>query len=312
MAQIASSVLMVRPSHFGFNQETAANNVFQSHLKEQSARQIQLKAQEEFDAFIKILEKKKIEVMVFQDPATGMNPDAVFPNNWFATFPDGRIAIFPLFAPNRRTEKSDALIQMVSRNHLVSDVEDWSEYEAEGFFLEGTGSMIFDHERKLIYACLSPRTHKAVLERFASAHGYKAIMFHARDEKEVDIYHTNVMMHLGESYAVICLESIPDETERIAVSQLLISTGHEIIPISLAQVHAFAGNMLQVKNREGIPYTILSKQAYRSLTREQKSILQIHTRLLPISIETIETIGGGSVRCMMAEIFLSATTAGEE
>jgi hypothetical protein len=164
--------------------------------------------------------------------------------------------------------------------------------------------MIIDHEHKIIYACISPRTNKTVLEKFAHAHGYKALTFYAKDENGIEVYHTNVIMHIGETYAVICLESIKDETERIAVSQLLIATGHEVIPITLKQVHAYAGNMLQVQNKKGKKFTILSKQASKSLTKEQKDILKIHTTLLPADITTIETIGGGSVRCMMAEIFL--------
>ena len=295
---------MVRPSHFGYNTETAASNTFQSTSKKLSTRQIQQKALEEFDEFVATLQKHKIRVLVYQDSPSPVKPDAIFPNNWLATFQDGKVVIFPMFAPNRRIEKNDALIQTLAKDFVVTDVEDWSEYEAEGFFLEGTGSMIIDHEQRLIYACLSPRTHKAVLERFAASHGYKAILFHATDENGVAVYHTNVIMHIGEGYAVVCLESIRDETERIAVSQLLITTGHEIIPVSLAQVHAFAGNMLQVKNTRGEKFTILSKQAFHSLTATQKEILGIHTHLLPVEVTTIETIGGGSVRCMMAEIFL--------
>jgi hypothetical protein len=164
--------------------------------------------------------------------------------------------------------------------------------------------MIVDHEHKIIYACISPRTDKIVLSKFANAHRFKLITFHSKDENGTDVYHTNVVMHLGEDYAVICLESIAEETERIAISQSLIATGHEIIPISLQQVHAYAGNMLQVMSGEGEKVTILSKTAYQSLTRDQKKALQYHTNLLPVDISTIERIGGGSVRCMMAEIFL--------
>ena len=304
MQQTATTILMVRPASFGFNAETAANNVFQTTPTFLSAKEVQQKAVEEFDAFVTTLRKKKIDVLVYQDTEKPIKPDAVFPNNWFATFHNGKVVVFPMFAENRRIEKSDSLLKELGEHFDIKDVEDWSEYEAEHFFLEGTGSMIIDHENKLIYACLSPRTHKSTLERFALTHGYKVLSFYAKDENEVEVYHTNVIMHIGEGYAVVCLESIKDEAERIAVSQMLISTGHEVIPISLAQVHAYAGNMLQVKNSVGEKYTVLSKRAYQSLSKEQKSILQIHTNLLPIDINTIETIGGGSVRCMMAEIFL--------
>lgn len=303
MSQVASTILMIRPAAFGYNAETAANNVFQSQ-SQLSANDVQQKAAQEFDAFVETLRKKNIEVIVVQDTAEPIKPDAIFPNNWFCTLQDGTLAVFPMYAPNRRIEKRDDMLQVLTGEYKTRDVEDWSEYEAESLFLEGTGSMIIDHEHKLIYACLSPRTNKVVLEKFAYAHGYRAITFYAKDENGIEVYHTNVIMHLGETYAVICLESITDEIERIAVSQLLTTTGHEIIPITLKQVHAYAGNMLQVKNAKGKNFTILSKQANKALTKEQKDILKIHTNLLPIDINTIETIGGGSVRCMMAEIFL--------
>ena len=303
MSQIASSILMVRPASFGFNAETAQNNVFQKNIKA-SQKEIQKKAVAEFDKFVATLRKKGIEVIVFEDTAKPVKPDALFPNNWFCTLDDGTLAVFPMYAPNRRIEKRNDLLQMLVDKYNVRDVEDWSEYEAESLFLEGTGSMIIDQDYKVIYACISPRTNKSVLEKFAKAHGYKAMLFYSKDENGTDVYHTNVIMHLGETYAVICMESITNETERIAVSQLLISTGHEVIPISLKQVHAYAGNMLQVKNAKGEKFTILSKSAYNSLTKEQRDILQMHTILLPVDINTIETIGGGSTRCMMAEIFL--------
>lgn len=303
MSQVTSTILMIRPASFGFNTETAANNVFQSQLS-LSNNEVQQKVLHEFDGFVDTLRKKDIEVIVVEDTPLPVKPDAVFPNNWFCTLQDGTVAVFPMYAPNRRIEKRDDMIKTLTEVYKTRDVEDWSEYEAEGLFLEGTGSMIIDHPNKLIYACLSPRTNKNVLERFAQAHGYKAVTFYSRDENGVEVYHTNVIMHIGETYAVICLDSIKEEAERIALSQRLIVTGHEVIPITLAQVHAYAGNMLQVQNKKGKKFTILSQQSFNVLTEEQKDILNIHSTLLPIDITTIETIGGGSVRCMMAEIFL--------
>ncbi|WP_207632904.1 citrulline utilization hydrolase CtlX [Foetidibacter luteolus] len=304
MSLIASTILMVRPACFGYNTETAANNVFQSQVAHGSTKEVQKAAVEEFDEFIKTLKKNKIDVIVIQDTPMPVKPDAVFPNNWFSTMPGGKLIVYPMFAINRRIEKRDDLLQQLHHEYKVTDFQDWSEFEAEGFFLEGTGSMIIDHNSKLIFACLSDRTHKSLLDKFAAAHGYRAVSFSATDEKGSPVYHTNVIMHLGESYAVICLDSIKDGAERIGVQQLLIASGHEVIPISFEQVRAYAGNMLQVKNSAGKKITILSKSAYKSLTKEQKEILEIHTDLLPIDISTIETIGGGSVRCMMAEIFL--------
>ena len=304
MIQAASAILMIRPAAFGFNAETAVNNTFQSAIKGMDALQAQNKAQKEFDDFVKTLSANHIEVLVIEDTPDPIKPDAIFPNNWFCTLPDGKIAVFPMFAPNRRIEKRDDILKHLAEMYKVADVEDWSEYEAESFFLEGTGSMIIDHEHKIIYACLSPRTHKNILESFANAHHYKIVCFHSVDEQGVPVYHTNVIMHIGESYAVICLDSIRNELERIDVSQSLIATGHEIIPITQKQVLHFAGNMLQVKNKDGKLFTVMSKSAYDSLTKAQKHTMGIHTHLLPVDITTIETIGGGSARCMMAEIFL--------
>ena len=304
MSNIASTILMVRPACFGFNAETAANNVFQSTGLHGSAKEVQKEAVSESDAFVATLRKNKIEVIVVQDTPMPVKPDAVFPNNWFSTMPGGKLIVYPMYAMNRRIEKRDDMLKQLNTDYNVTDFQDWSEFEAEGFFLEGTGSMIMDHDNKLIYACLSDRTHKSLLEKFAAAHGYKAVGFYATDEKGFPVYHTNVIMHLGEGYVVICMESVRDEAERIAVQQKLIETGHEIIPISFEQVRAYAGNMLQVKNKAGKKFTILSKSSHKSLTKEQKHILNIHTKLLPVDINTIETIGGGSVRCMMAEIFL--------
>ncbi len=303
MGQIASTILMVRPASFGYNAETAANNVFQTNLP-LTRDEVQEKVLQEFDQFVQTLRQNDVEVIVVQDTEEPAKPDAIFPNNWFCTLQDGTVAVFPMYAPNRRIEKRDDMLRNLTDMYDTRDLEDWSEYEAESLFLEGTGSMIIDHVHKLIYACLSPRTNKAVLDRFAHAHGYKPVTFFARDENGVEVYHTNVIMSIGETYAVICLESIKEEAERIALSQRLIVTGHEVIPITLAQVYAYAGNMLQVQNKQGKKFTVLSQQAYHSLTGEQKDILNTHSNLLPININTIETIGGGSVRCMMAEIFL--------
>lgn len=304
MSKIASTILMIRPASFGYNAETAANNVFQNKLQTLSQTEIQKNAVNEFDEFIELLRKNDIEVIVVEDTELPQKPDAIFPNNWFCSLPDGTVAVFPMYAPNRRIEKRQDLLQMLKEKYKVKDVEDWSIFETENIFLEGTGSMLIDHDNKIIYACISPRTDKTLLEKFAAKHGYKAVLFHSKDENDVDIYHTNVVMHLGEDYVVICLDSINDEAERKTVSQFLTDTGHEIIPITLKQVYAFAGNMLQVKNKNGERFTILSKTAFESLTDEQKQTLEKHTKLLPVNINTIETIGGGSVRCMMAEIFL--------
>ncbi|TKK69868.1 amidinotransferase [Ilyomonas limi] len=303
MKQTATTLLMIRPASFGFNAETAASNVFQGSVP-MSEHQVQVKAVEEFDRFTNTLKVHGIDVLVIEDTPYPVKPDAVFPNNWFCTLQDGTVATFPMHTANRRIEVRNDLIQTLKDNYIVTNTEDWTTYDADNLFLEGTGSMIIDHENKIIYACLSPRTNKTLLEQFAQAHGYTAVSFHAMDEKGIEVYHTNVMMHIGVDYTVICLDTIKDETERKQVVDSLNKTGHKIINISMEQVHHYAGNMLQVKSNDGVLYTILSQQAYNSLDGQQKQQLQEHTNLLPVNIDTIETVGGGSVRCMMAEIFL--------
>lgn len=304
MKQVASTILMIRPASFGFNAETAASNVFQGSVP-MSEHQVQVKAVEEFDRFVNTLREHNINVVVIEDTPYPVKPDAVFPNNWFCTLQDGTIATFPMQAANRRIEVRSDLIQTLKDEFVVTNTEDWTSYDAENLFLEGTGSMIIDHENKIIYACLSPRTNKTLLDQFAKAHGYTVASFYATDEQGVEVYHTNVIMHLGADYAVICLSSIANETERKQVVDSLTNTGHAIIDISMEQVRHYAGNMLQVKSNDDQLYTVLSRQAYNHLTKEQLHQLQVHTHLLPIDIDTIETVGGGSVRCMMAEIFLS-------
>lgn len=303
MSQIASSILMVRPAGFGYNAETAASNAFQRNDKNISSSDISKKAIEEFDDAIKLLKEKNIDITVIQDTKEPSRPDAVFPNNWFCTLPDGTLAVFPMFAANRRIEKRDDMLHTICNDFAVKDVEDWSEYEADNFFLEGTGSMIFDHENKMVYACISERTHRHLFEKFAVKHGYTPVAFVAKDANGVPVYHTNVMMHIGDTYAVVCLDSIANKTERIFISETLEQTEHEVIPVSQEQVKHFAGNMIQVKNIKGEKFTVLSRSAFNCLTAEQKNILSVHTNLLPVNIDTIETIGGGSARCMIAEIF---------
>jgi hypothetical protein len=299
---LPSTILMIRPAAFGYNKETAGNNYFQHEPA--NIDSIRQSAIEEFDNMVNILQSHDIDVVVVEDTPEPVKPDAVFPNNWFSTFPNGTIAVFPLFATNRRTEKREDILKMLAEKFVVNDVQDWSEFEAEGRFLEGTGSMVMDHDNKMIYASVSERTSIPVLEKFANANGYQAIVFLATDKNGHPVYHTNVVMTLGENFAVLCEEAIDEEWELIAVRQLLESTSHTIIPITREQMHAFAGNMLQVKNRKGEKFLLMSQTAYDSLRKEQKQMLEAYCRLLPISVPTIENVEGGSVRCMVAEIFL--------
>lgn len=304
---IASTILMIRPAAFGFNEETAANNFFQSNPTLEASI-IQKKALKEFDQMVELLRANGIGVVVIDDTSDPVKPDAIFPNNWVSTSPDGIISVFPMYAPNRRAEKRDDILQKLNEQFVVKDVQDWSEFEAEGRFLEGTGSMVIDHDNKMIYAAVSERTNLAVLEKFASANKYQAIVFLATDKNGKPVYHTNVVMSLGQDFAILCEEAIEEEWELIAVRQLLESTGHTVIPITRDQMHAFAGNMLEVQNQKGEKLLVLSQTAFNSLTSEQIQMLEAYARLLPIAIPTIEEIEGGSVRCMMAELFLQKRT----
>lgn len=300
---LTSTILMVRPAAFGFNEETAANNYFQSNPGI-SKELLQQKATAEFDNMVQTLRSHDINVLVIEDNKEPPKPDALFPNNWLSTSPEGKVFVYPMYASNRRTEKREEILKQLSDEFVITDVQDWSEYEAEGRFLEGTGSMVIDHDHKMIYAGMSERTSISVLEKYAAANGFQAIVFLATDKNGMPVYHTNVMMALGEDFCVLCEEAIEEEWELIAVRQLLESTNHAIISITREQMHHFAGNMLQVKNNKGDKFLVLSQTACDSLKKEQKEMLEAYATLLPIAVPTIEAVEGGSVRCMMAEVFL--------
>jgi hypothetical protein len=297
---LASTILMIRPAAFGYNEETAENNYFQKP----SDTPVHDQALAEFDRMVAILRGKEIQVLTIDDTLVPAKPSAIFPNNWISTSPSGKISVFPMYAASRRTEKRDDILRRISEEFIVSDLQDWTEFEAEGRFLEGTGSMVIDHENKMIYAAISERTNLSVLEKFAAANEFQAIVFIATDKDGRTIYHTNVLMTLGDRFCVLCEEAIEEEWELIAVRQILEGTGHFIIPITKEQMHAFAGNMLMVKNKQEEKFLVLSQTAFESLTTEQKEMLEGFAELLPVPVPTIEKVEGGSVRCMMAEIFL--------
>lgn len=301
---LASCILMIRPAAFGFNAETAKNNFFQNNTSEISQENLQFLAVTEFDKMVDTLRENNIEVLVVEDTIDPIKPDAIFPNNWLNTSPNGTLNVFPMFAANRRIEKREDIITQLQHHFVVHHFKEWSEYENEGKFLEGTGSMIIDYENKFIYACRSDRTHPAVLEKFAANNGFKAFAFTATDENNHEIYHTNVMMCLGNTFAVVCEDSIKNDDEFIALTHLLKHTNKEIIPISFHQMKNFAGNMLQVKTTTNESRLIMSQSAFNSLSKLQVQLLEKHSTLLPINVSLIEHIEGGSVRCMMAEIFL--------
>lgn len=300
---LASAILMIRTAAFGFNEETAANNFFQSDSGINN-EELQQKALAEFDNMVQALRNHDINVIVIDDTKEPAKPSAIFPNNWLSTSPEGIISVFPMYAPNRRTEKRDDILKILAEKFIVNDVQDWSEFEAEGRFLEGTGSMVMDHDNKMIYAAVSERTNLSVLEKFAAANGYQAIVFLATDKNGHPVYHTNVVMTLGEKFCVLCEEAIDEEWELIAVRQLLESTSHNIISITREQMHSFAGNMLEVKNSKGENVLLMSETAFDSLRKEQKQMLEAYAKLLPVAVPTIEQVEGGSVRCMIAEVYL--------
>ena len=298
--QTTSHLLMIRPVQFSFNTETAVNNAFQS-AKDSDAQQAALT---EFDNLVALLRINGLDVTVIEDTITPATPDSIFPNNWISFHEDGRIALYPMFATNRRLERKSHIIEMLRERFEVNTHVDFTEYEDSNLFLEGTGSMVLDRESKIIYACISDRTNLAVMRNFSLQFGFQVVSFLATDLHNIPIYHTNVMMAIADKYVVICLDVIRDQPERKNVVSQIHSSGKEIIEISLSQMNHFAGNMLQVQNQDGKKLLVMSSQAYTSLNQTQISKLESYNTILHSKLDTIERNGGGSARCMMAEIFL--------
>jgi len=294
---------MIRPAHFGFNPETALNNKFQNNVSEISAAEVNQKAIAEFDNMVSLLQKSGIEVYIHNDDPLIVKPDAIFPNNWITMHEDGKLITYPMFAPLRQRERSEELIQKLSSQFLVKELIHFEQYENESKFLEGTGSMIFDRANQLVYACISERTNLELLSKLANILDYEIIEFDARDQNGFPIYHTNVMMALGQDFVVICLDSV-NEDDHNKLTAAFNKTNKEVVNISFNQMNAFAGNMLQLINDEGNAILVMSNSAYQSLNSTQLQQLETKTKLLVVEIPTIEKIGGGSARCMIAENFL--------
>lgn len=299
---LSSTVLMVRPAAFDFNDQTAGNNFFQ-HKPALSAGEIQKTVCQEFDRAVQQLRDAGIEVIVIEDTPEPAKPDAIFPNNWFCTMPGKSIQLFPLYAPNRRPERRPEIIKQLVELTDSGTVDDWSVYEQSGVYLEGTGSMVFDHDNQLAYATHSERTDPELFKKFCRASGYTPFLFHASDEEEQPIYHTNVIFCMGAGFAILCEESVEDADERAELVSRLQESGREVIPITRQQAKAFAGNMLQLQNDKGEPVLVMSAAAEKSLGEETKKKIAQYTRILVIPVPAIEAIGGGSIRCMMAELF---------
>jgi len=293
-------VLMVRPQHFGYNPETAASNAFQKNTIIENA---QTRALAEFDAMVLQLRNRGVEVIVAPDQPNIICPDAVFPNNWFCVMPDGKFVLFPMMAESRRKEINTGVAALLREKTNLSETIDLSEHAAQNRFLEGTGSIVFDHQHKLAYACESPRTDLKLLEELCRKIGYCAITFLANDASGKAIYHTNVLMAVGEKVVIICSESIDNLLERAMLIETIRKTGKTLLEISFAQMNEFAGNAFEVKSINGNLW-VLSQTAWNVLSSEQKETLGGESGVCAVSIPTIEKLGGGSARCMMAGWFL--------
>jgi hypothetical protein len=298
--QTTSHLLMIRPVNFSFNAETAVNNAFQSEATQGAQQQ----ALREFEGFVALLRNNGVDVTVIDDTPDPYTPDSIFPNNWVSFHEGGTVCLYPMYAVNRRLERKPEVLEQVARRFRIQVTLDFSGYEQKERFLEGTGSMVLDRDGKIAYACLSPRTDRQVLVDFSEKMGYTPEVFTAVDGMGRAIYHTNVMMCVADRYVVVCLEAVPDPVEKKSLADTILQTGKAIVPISLSQMNQFAGNMLQVHNDKGEKLLVMSTQAYASLEPAQISQLAGFNRILHAPLTIIETNGGGSARCMMAEIHL--------
>lgn len=303
--QTTNKVIMIEPVAFGFNPETAVNNFFQQE-GDKPDRLIQQQALEEFRNMVKLLRDKGVQVMVYPDTAAPHTPDSIFPNNWISFQEDGRVVLYPMYAPNRRAERRTDFIQDVLGNRFSpSCMVDYSQFEAENVFLEGTGSMVLDRDHRIAYAALSERTDKKLFQHFCGDFGYRPVCFNAYQQagsERLPVYHTNVLMCIADEFVVICFDSIDDEKEKDMLKSAFRETGKHIIEISEAQMHRFAGNMLQVRNTTGEKFLVMSQSAYDSLNQNQIAAFKSYNDLIVCPVPTIEKYGGGSVRCMMLEV----------
>ena len=302
-----STILMIRPVAFRMNEETVANNYYQHTVKGKSPASVNAQAQQEFDAMVETLREVGIEVIVVQDIVSQDTPDSVFPNNWVSFHTDGTVGLFPMFAPNRRLERRiDILETLEEQGFVIENIMDYTEAENKGVFLEATGSVVIDHKNGKAYCALSPRSNEDLFIEFCEDFEYDPVLFTSYqtvDGARLPIYHTNVMMCVGDAFAVICLDSIDDKKERKHVITQLRKSGKDIVSITESQLTSFAGNMLQVRGADK-DHVVMSASAYGSLTEEQRHRLSQYGELLYSPLDTIEACGGGSARCMMAEVFL--------
>lgn len=303
--QTTDTVLMIEPIAFGYNAQTAENNYFQVEQKDSD---IQQKALSEFNNFVEKLRSKEINVITIKDTFEPHSPDSIFPNNWVSFHKDGKVVLYPMFAPNRRVERREDILETIKNQGFeIAEVDDFSHFENDDKFLEGTGSMIFDHDHKIAYGSVSLRLDEELFMKFCAKFGFTPVVFHSFQnvgDQRLPIYHTNVMMCVADQFVVICLDCIDDEMEREKVQEMIKSSEKEVIEISEDQMQQFAGNMLQVQNSEGKKFLVMSKTAYKSLTPEQIQNIEKYCEIIYSDLNTIEVNGGGSARCMLAEVFL--------
>lgn len=308
MKQTTNSILMIRPIAFRMNEQTAVNNYYQKVLDGLSSETVNAKAQEEFDAFVNKLRMVGVDVIVVEDTKTPDTPDSIFPNNWISFHENGDVVLYPMFAENRRLERREEILDTLEEEgFIINEIMDYTEAEMDGFFLEGTGSLLLDRANGKAYCALSPRADEELFIEFCEDFDCAPVIFEAfqtvNGERKL-IYHTNVMLCLGETFAVICADAIDDKKERKMVIDSLKNDDKEVILITEDQVANFAGNMLEVKGTDDRRYLIMSTAAHQSLTKKQITHLEEHVTIVSSSLDTIEACGGGSARCMMAEIFL--------
>jgi hypothetical protein len=301
-AQSTNSVLMIRPSRFYPNPETAADNAFQRDA-DRDSNALTLAARREFDAAVRTLRAAGVNVHVFEDTSEPEKPDAVFPNNWISTHHDGRVALFPMYSALRRRERRQDIVEELRKQYRVTEVIDYSAFEHEGCCLEGTGSLVLDRQNKIAYVSLSNRSNPGMIQRFAEDFSYDPVTFTSIGSNGQPIYHTNVMMCVGTAFAMVSLEMIPNKAERQKVRARLEKTGKEIVELSADQIANFAGNAIELHNKDEEKLLVLSSRGARALTEDQHEILSRYTRLVPLELPTIE-LSGGSARCMMATIHL--------
>jgi len=307
MKQITNSIMMIKPVGFRYNEQTAVNNYYQKVLDNLSAEQTQENALNEFNAFVEKLKNAGVNVIVVEDTKTQDTPDSIFPNNWVSFHSSGLVGLYPMYAENRRYERREDIFDTLVNEYgfEIEEIKDFTEFEEHDKFLEGTGSMVLDRENKICYAAISIRTDEIAVMQFCEEFGYRPVCFTANQDIEGErmaIYHTNVMMCVADKFAVICLNTIDDVLERENIVENLKESGKEIIEITEEQNHRFAGNMLQLMGDK--PYLVMSNSAYESLTESQIKAIKKHCPIIYSSLDTIEACGGGSARCMMAEIFL--------